>query len=384
VTAWKTRAPPNLFLIIGCGLICRISFIGCEPYFSDDLYRYIWEGWLVLQGENPFLLAANSPILLQGIQEKVNHPELTSIYPPVALWAFAGISTLSTTIEAFQIFAIIADLITVTLVWYAAKSWSLPPWCGVLYALHPLPVVEGALGAHLEIFALPAVVAAALFASSTKLWWSPFFVIIGAGIKVFPILILPSLLKTPNLKSYVTTLLGATLLLSSAAFFIEAGDGFLSSWTTYSNDWQFNALALPLATKVFGSNARGVLIIIGALCVVILSLRRSSFSKTWFGLALTFLLLSPTVHPWYALWLLVPSILTMRLRWAMACSCFTNAYIVLAYLDPETGAWTEPTWLPLVSWVPAAVIVFAPIHGKTEPSNREDEANNLSPSPTQA
>ena len=55
----------------------------------------------------------------------------------------------------------------------------------------------------------------------------------------------------------------------------------------------------------------------------------------WAGGA--FVLLSPTVHPWYVIWAWVPSLLTGVRAWTALATAAPLAYAVLATLDPATG-----------------------------------------------
>ncbi|MFC1890641.1 hypothetical protein ACFL4G_12885, partial [Thermodesulfobacteriota bacterium] len=47
-------APAALTLILFLSLLFRVTLVLAPPSLSDDIYRYLWEGRLVLDGVNPF------------------------------------------------------------------------------------------------------------------------------------------------------------------------------------------------------------------------------------------------------------------------------------------------------------------------------------------
>ena len=58
---------------------------------SDDLYRYLWDGRVQLHGVHPYAHAPEDQALA-GLRdehwERVNHPEVKTIYPPLAQGTF--------------------------------------------------------------------------------------------------------------------------------------------------------------------------------------------------------------------------------------------------------------------------------------------------------
>lgn len=350
----RTHTSPDLVPVLLLALAARAPFWFCQPSLSDDSYRYVWEGWLVSNLENPFLHSASGPLRLAGIQDAVNHPDMTSIYPPLALWLFGAIAALSPTVLAFQLAATMMDLLTVALLWWATKSRGMAAWCGFIYAIHPLPCIESALNAHLEIFALPFAVGCALLCTSRRASMASVLLLASAAIKVFPILLLPVLYKRSPVRQIPWTLAGLSGCLLLCWPFLGAGWGIFDSWRAYQLHWEFNPLLLPLTQSLFPEVGRSLLLGIGGICTLAIIVKTNRFETAWLGVALCFLMLSPTVHPWYALWVFVPAILESRLAWVLGSGFFLFSYAVLAYLDPLTGAWIEPGWLPAISWLPAA------------------------------
>ena len=67
-----------------------------EPMLSDDVYRYVWDGRVQLEGVHPYRYAPVDPALgtLRDahVFPRINHPEVPTIYPPLAQSLFAGLA----------------------------------------------------------------------------------------------------------------------------------------------------------------------------------------------------------------------------------------------------------------------------------------------------
>ncbi|MFT7420821.1 MAG: alpha-1,6-mannosyltransferase, partial [Arcticibacterium sp.] len=72
-------------------LVLRGIFIVYLPVLSDDVYRFIWDGYLSLSGQNPYLFLPvdYSGPMLEGLFNKLNSPNYYSLYPPLKQYFFA-------------------------------------------------------------------------------------------------------------------------------------------------------------------------------------------------------------------------------------------------------------------------------------------------------
>lgn len=75
-------------IILGMGLLFRVTLVPHGVVGSDDIYRYLWDGRVATSGINPFLYLPTDPhlshLVTTDLPSKVNHPELHSVYPAVA------------------------------------------------------------------------------------------------------------------------------------------------------------------------------------------------------------------------------------------------------------------------------------------------------------
>jgi hypothetical protein len=371
VVALAPRLPPTTLLAVGaCALLVRAVLVGAPPMLSDDLFRYLWEGKVLNLGLDPF---ATAPAALPGIDDalraRVAHPEVPSIYPPLALWWFRGIA-LAGTPAAAQLAAALCDVALALAIAVTAGRRM-----GLIYALHPLPALESAVGAHLEIPAILLAVCAVLLARRAR----PFeaFVLATAGmlVKLFRLLLLPSLATLlPREHRMHTIGAGALLLVAAALPMLSISPALLEGWNTYTSTWEFNGFAYAFVEPLFGLAARPFLVAVGLQAILLaMAFRPHEPDRVWLVAGTAFVLLSPTVHPWYVLWALAPDLLLGRLRWAAAAVPMLASYLVLATFDPATGSWTEPAWLWWITW-PPAIAVWAIVHvsARSEPRPIEE------------
>lgn len=340
--------------VVGVALMVRLPLIGTPPLLSDDLYRYLWEGLALNAGHNPFLLPpAGLPGLDDALRARVNHPDIPSIYPPLALWWFRLLAGFGTVV-ACQLATCLVDVgVTIALVWTrAGRHRDLAP--ALVYALHPLPVLESSSSAHLEhlalLFAVLAIRAhdAGAGRAALALLWA------GVATKLFPVVLLPTMLASRGRRDIVVLVgLGSVVTLALAAPVWEAGLATMDALRAYTNHWSFNGLLYPWLAPWLGGATRPLLLVLGGVVCVLATLRYRDPAWVWLVTGTAFVALSPTVHPWYVAWALVPALVVGERGWPYAATALLGSYAVLRTLDPATGAWQEQCWLWWVTWPPA-------------------------------
>jgi hypothetical protein len=139
----------------------------------------------------------------------------------------------------------------------------------------------------------------------------------------------------------------------------------------YLHNWEFSNFAFRTLRDLLssGSAARMLLLLTLSIAIVLLSMyfllkkRESSvinifplFMKTIYGITFSFLLLTPTLHPWYALYLVglfpfVAGVAGLVLSWTV----FLSYHVQIKYL--LLGQWTENDLIAAVIWL-APVLAF--------------------------
>jgi hypothetical protein len=272
-----------------------------------------------------------------------------SVYPPLALWWFRLLAA-GGTVPWTQALTAAADVVTVGLVarWGDRRG-------AALLALHPLVVVESACGAHVDVPAITLATAALAAHRAGRPLPALLAATLGTWTKLFPVVLGPTLLRPLSPAARVAVILGGAALGGAlAAPHLTAGPHLLTGLRTYASSWAFSGFAYPWLAPVLGDAARPALAAAAALIVVVTHLRTRDPAVVWLVAGTTFCLTSPTVHPWYVAWALVPSAFLGRGEWALASLGALCSYAVLAGFDPATGRWTEVPGLWWLVWGTAA------------------------------
>ena len=325
----------------------RLALVGTPPWLSDDLYRYLWEGLALGRGYQPLYDApATIEGLAPGLRAQVTHAHLPSVYPPLAMLWFRLLSLLGGTAAAAQLATSLVDLVIV------AALHRRHPATALVYAMLPIAVLESGAGAHIDVvavaFAAAAVAVGPARSAGALLLWA------GGLTKLFPFVALPTaLLRLGPRRGLAVLAAGATLTawLLWPHLRAEVPPGLVA----YGTQWSFNGFAWTLLHPVLGTSTRATLLAVGASVGLWSLARRRDPLHVWHDLATAFVFLSPTLHPWYVLWAVVPDLFLGRRAWAAASVWLSGSYLVLATFDPATGAWAEAPWLWWVTWWPALV-----------------------------
>ena len=414
---WSLRQPERrraLFLIWGLGLVFRTTLLFTMPTLSDDIWRYIWDGRLANAGISPYALPVNSPLLdaLDSPQRTlVNNNWMASPYLPAAQALFAAVYRLVPgSALAFQVTAVLLDLLTGALVMDLLRRLGLPGTRVLIYLWNPLVVVEFAHGAHvvdalmicLMMAALWALVVPATgdrrpFVSAHSRLLSVVALAAATLTKVLPALLLPVVGRRWGWR-YVLVY-GGLVVAISAAFALGGGWGLLGpldgtglfgAIRIYSTYWNYNGGlyhwlevaisgyptpgAVPLEAVGPGPIRTAKLLSLGMLGLVLAGVwrwsRRCDGNLALLRLAIVplaaYLLLATTVHPWYVT-LLIPLLPFLtptrsedsRISRFLLPGIYFSAVVALSYLtyqDPANPR--EYDAVRLVEYVPLYLVLI--------------------------
>lgn len=321
-------------VLVAC--LVRLPLLTWPPTLSDDVYRYVWEGRVWLAGFSPFAFApdaAELAFLRDADWSRVNHRSVSSVYPPLAQLLFVLFSGIG--VWGIKLVMAAADCVT------AALLWRRSPRSGWLWALLPLPAVESAANGHLEAVGVLLVVLA--------LRGSDFAAFLAAMLKGLPAILL---VRRPPRTWLFYGVLGVL------AFVPLLGEGFTRGLRTYEASWTFNAGVYGSIAWLLGDGllARRLLLGVGMVIVVLAVLRLRSPARVALWTFGAFVVLSPTVHPWYVLWPLGVAVWLGERAWVALAALVPLAYLVIGTLDPF-GVWHESLWVRFVEWVPFGVLL---------------------------
>ncbi|MEL7361683.1 MAG: hypothetical protein AAFN13_06400, partial [Bacteroidota bacterium] len=318
---WKSLSVASVLFV---AVLLRLVALPLGPTLSDDAYRYLWDGRLTVEMENPYLHTPETlPDSLTAIVDpsgslfkELNSPHYYSVYPPPSQYAFAIGSLLGRNgyRNAFTLYKIVIIALEVlSLIWLANV---VPVAFVVLLAWHPLLILEVAGQGHTEGLWVVGCMAgfSALLQGRSKLGIA--FITVGAWAKMVPLLLVPFLVLRKGWGAAVAAL-AVTLTLWAPFISLEAMANIGASLRLYVQLFEFNggpyflikhvwlALTGVDVSKTLGPLLSGVFLAF-VLSVYLFELRRRTPSRMLLpsvGLLLLggYLLATTTVHPWYVL-----------------------------------------------------------------------------------
>lgn len=397
---WRVR---ELVLV---ALAFRLIALGMEPSLSHDFARYVWEGRVQAAGVNPYLVAPAAEALAplrDGLFLRVNHPEVPAIYGPLLELLFAALALLPGEL-AFRLSFVAADLgVVALLARLLARRGRRPGWA-LAYAWHPLPILEVAGQAHLEVIPILLLLLALELHERQRVRGAALALGAAIAAKYLPVLLVPALLRRSPRPLRTAAWVALPLVLCYLPYVASdprLGLGLLAGLGAYAERWRFNAggfalldglllhsgaaaglvraCAPPLAE---GLQSLGVAVelpdydlglhqnllqvpaklLVGLLVLATLawrSARRFTWEQSAFAAGALFLLFSPVVHPWYALWI-VPLLALRpgRLAWLFLSLALPVSYAVLLGYDGVTPAsWQESPWTRAVEYGPFVLLL---------------------------
>jgi hypothetical protein len=401
------RLPAGVILLFA--LVFRLLFVFRLPQLSDDMYRYLWDALQLLHGNNPYALApASTPgslgVAAVALLPKINHPQLVTIYPPVSQLIFAAGAALSCGLTGLKIVLVTFDLALCVVILRLLRAMRLPAWRAAIYAWHPLPIIEISGSGHIDGAGILLLFTALLilFAKSGKemrapgaLWKSRgrslaagFTCSAAVLVKLIPFIYFPMLLVAAGSPAMLTF----GLLTGFALFGIPfAPDVQHMFWTlhAYVRNWEFSNFAFRMLRYLLssGAHARWVLSSLfaawTAFSVISFRIDRKTHPgqealpillRSVYAVTFGFLLLTPTLHPWYALYLvaLLPFAAGpagLVLSWAV----FLSYRVLIDYTilgrwsegDLTAGLiWLSPVAACLLSALLSATVVVKPAIGR--------------------
>ncbi len=358
-TEWSSsRRQIAIGSMLLAALSLRLLLLATPPSLSDDIYRYRWDGRVQAAGWNPYLEPPAAPAL-EGLRDEqwaqINYPRIRTIYPPLAQVLFAVTYGLDDSLRMFKAIATLGDLLTILLLLACLRAWGRPRWLLAIYALHPLPAIEFASSGHFDAWVLAVVLGAALAHARGRDVVSTLLLACGVLIKTWPLVFVPLLLRERRWWHW-PLFVGCVYL--GYLPFRDAGLAMLQPWLDYAGRWRFNDgvfFALHAITDSLAA-AKAVAAGLGLALFVWLWRQREDPIRAGYWLLLAFILLMPTVHPWYLLWALPFAAVAIDVGWVALCTLAPIAYWVLVVNTGDSNLWVEPWWPRLVEYLPALTI----------------------------
>src|SRR5689334_21254247 len=160
----RTGRPAVVFASIVAGA-ARLVLLPAAPTLSTDAYRYVWDARVAASGidvyRDPPTAEALAPLRDTAIFPKLNHRDWRTIYPPLAQAFFRLVYAIRPdSVMAMKLSLGLVEVAAAAVLLGVLHGLGLPAGRLVVYAWHPLVLVEVWGSGHLDALALLAIVAA--------------------------------------------------------------------------------------------------------------------------------------------------------------------------------------------------------------------------------
>ncbi|MFZ4635707.1 MAG: glycosyltransferase 87 family protein, partial [Saprospiraceae bacterium] len=379
---WKFRVFWKWWILIGVS--ARLLLVFAPTLWSDDVFRFIWDGRCWVNGIHPFLhtpdwfASGGFPVqgLDAGLYSLLNSPQYYTVYPPLAqaifafsTWLFPASLWGSTIVMKGFVWVCEAGSIEALRRMQGNRpgvSWAL------VYALNPLAIMEGCGNVHLDVAGLCFVLWGLYLLHRQQLYGAASCWAFAVALKLTPLLFLPLVWRFLGFRRGLVFMVFIGLV-SGVLFLpllsLEVLGHMAESLDLYFRQFQFNASMYYLMQWIgyqrvgydIGERSGPYLALFTLAAVLLLAFWTPPQDKggTVFQLAGTMtwaafahLSLAAVVHPWYVL---LPFGICLISGWRFPV--MWTGVVILSYSHYAAGTYTEKHAWIIIEY--AAVWFFA-------------------------
>lgn len=318
---------------MGVAVLLRLIFLLSTPVLSDDFFRFVWDGRLLVAGFNPYLYlpseVVNTPLfstanLSTTLYEGLNSPNYFTVYPPLnqlffGVAAWIGGDNIQLSVVVMRLIILMAEVGNCWLLSSPQNLGIQPPAKrkinGLAYALNPLVIVELTGNLHFEAVTLFFVLLAIRWLN--RPWGKDSYFIpsavalgLGASVKLLPLVFLPLLVRRIGWQKAIiygaivgATMVGLFLPFLSKSLFINVG----KSLDLYFQKFEFNASVYYFLREVgYWITGYNLIQLLGPVLSLItlgtvswLAFQKRSLAEKMLLSLTIYFFLATTVHPWY-------------------------------------------------------------------------------------
>jgi len=414
----------SFLTLVAFGLLFRALLFPSQQIQEDDIYRYLWDGKVFAHGVNPY---AYAPAEVQQYQEfriseperfsatydeesqkelerlnrlkwesrqaltvldRVNHPDVPTIYPPLAQFVFAATAMLKAdSIGAMRMAFLLFDLAVLGFLVLLLRALGKNPNLCLIYFWSPLVIKETFNSTHLDIIGIALLTGSIYFLVARRHALATVFLGLSFLGKLYPIILLPLYLQQAALQVPAATrlqaarrILSLTLLFAAVVIlgylpFMGTGLKTFEGLKTFSTYWQSNDSLFSLLVYFFRDilklggegqtflsqswptlAAKATVFALLVFCLAWLLFRRratdqdtAAIRPLFVIMALVFVL-SPVQNPWYLLWLVPFLCIYPRRAWILLTG-LAGLYYLDFYFDYQDIA-HQSAWTPWIEYTP--------------------------------
>ena len=370
-------------------VLFRLLFLLAIPNLTQDFYRFVWDGRLILEGLNPYLHTPNELMESSiGLFPQMNtlyegmgalSAKHYSNYPPVhqmpfIIAAFISKHSILGSIVVLRLILISADLGILVFGKKLLKKLNKPTRTMYWFILNPLVIIELTGNLHFEGLMLCLFIMSLYFIHSKKWHMAAVVMALSIAVKLVPVLSLPLFLNKLGWKKSVLfySVTAAVFIILFIPFFsFGLLENFSATIGLWFSNFEFNA-SVYYFLKGTLENINGVSVInsmgIIVACVVTLQtsylLLKKKKETSQIILMILWILsgyyfISTTVHPWYIISLLLLSVFT-NYKFVLVWS-YT---LILSYIAYNEFSVEECNSILIIEYTPVILMLGWELYSK--------------------
>lgn len=400
----------SLLIILAFGLLFRAAIFPSQQIQEDDVYRYLWDGKVFAHGINPYEYApkqvsdfkaakirdpekfdqtydernARELELLYRLKwenptalvfmERVNHPNVPTIYPPLAQYVFRFVHWVRPdSIPAMRVMFLLLDLSALAFIILTLEALGKNRNLCLIYFWSPLLIKETFNSTHLDIIGISLLCVSLYFYVREHFSAALVFLALSVLGKLYPVVLLPLYIKKMTMRSGNVKTLALNLALFTAIIcvfylpFLSIGIKMFMGLGTFATRWESNdslfALLLYFFNSVPGLKSipflsgnlaiflcRGTVALILLAALLYLLNEREQGESAMTGLRRVFIMLglvfilSPVQNPWYLGWIVPLLCFFPRKSWILL-SGLAGLYYLDFYFEYQNISQYK-VWIP--------------------------------------
>lgn len=336
-------------IVLVWAVVFRLTAFFLPPLFSDDLYRYQWEGQVALAGINPYDVRPADPAMARFFDERVDGKDFKAVYGPLLQTLQVGLAAVGG--GRLWVMKVAACAAEIALSWLLFQ-WVSEKWRWIVWGWCPLGVVEFWGMGHHDAVMMALVVGALWFAE--RRGWAFAFLLLGlaGATKYWPLLLWPAFVRFGGWRwAWVSP---AVFLACWLPWWTDVTEnarfmgGFVGGWR--NNDVLFGTF-LALTGELDAAKRVAFGVILAAAGGVAVWARTAR--EAYWVVVVTILLVSANVHPWYLTWLMPLTVFAWPWPVIVWGSLAPLTYVVLIRWREEhvwngLSAWRWGVYVPVV------------------------------------